>query len=202
MALTSCSSNSADNAAISDRSTEINSNAMAPESGDNNAIDDQAVDQNANAAQSSVGKFAALERIYVPGKDDLLHETKVSRKAIDSQLKSGDLAAPGLQEIIEKSPAFFPKDAKINRTDVSPKGMTIDLNKAFANDKFWRTKGEKVTELAMYALVNSAANTASAQGISDPKPVMFTIEKKPATTLGEFDVEGEIEPQMRLVAPK
>ena len=201
LALASCSSNVADNA-VSDRSTEISSNAMAPTNGDNNAIDDQTVDQNANAAQNSAVKFAALETIYVPGKDDLLHETKVSRLAIDSQLKSGDRAAPGLQEIIEKSPAFFPKNAKINSTTDSEKGMTVDLNQAFANNEFWRTKGEKVTELAMYALVNSAAKTTSAQGTSEPKPVMFTIEKKPATTLGEFDVDGAIEPQMRLVAPK
>lgn len=200
-ALASCSSNTASNA-VSDRSAELTSNSTGPNSGDNNAIDDKTVDQNANAAENSTVKFAALETIYVPGKDDLLHEKKVSRLAIDSQLKSGDRAAPGLQEIIEQSPKFYPKDAKVNSTTETDKGMTVDLNKAFANDKFWRGKGEKVTELAVYALVNSAAKTTSADGASAPRPVMFTIEKKPAQTMGEFAVDGSIEPQMRLVAPK
>ena len=155
-----------------------------------------------NSATNSAVEFAALETIYVPGKDDLLHEQKVSHNAIDSQLKSGDRAAPGLQEIIEKAPQYFPPDAKVNSTTVTDKGMTVDLNPAFVNDKFWRGKGEKMTELAVYALVNSAAKTTGAQGTSDPKPVTFTIEKKPAKTLGEFDIDGEIEPETRLIAPK
>ena len=165
---------------------------------DNSAI----IDQNAQNAANSNVQFAALETIYVPGKDDLLHEQQVSRMAIDSQLKSGDRAAPGLQEIIEKAPQYFPKDAKINSTTQTEKGMTVDLNQAFADDKFWRTKGEKMTELAAYALVNSAAKTTSAAGTSDPRPVVFTIEKQPAKTLGDFDIDGEIEPEMRLVAPR
>ena len=155
-----------------------------------------------NSATNSAVEFAALETIYVPGKDDLLHEQKVSRMAIDSQLKSGDRAAPGLQEIIEKAPQYFPKDAKVNSTTVTEKGMTVDLNAAFVNDEFWRQKGEKVTELAVYALVNSAAKTTGAQGTSEAKPVTFTIDKEPAKILGEFDIDGEIEPETRLIAPK
>lgn len=202
LTLASCSSPSDDNAAISRTTTEITSNAMAPDTEDANAIDDETVDQNAENAVNSTVKFSALETIYVPGKDDLLHETKVSRMAIDSQLKSGDSAAPGLQEIIEKAPQYFPKNAKINSTTQSEKGMTVDLNSAFVDDDFWRTKGEKVTELAVYALVNSAAKTTGAQGTTEPKPVMFTIDKQPAKTLGEFDIEGEIEPEMSKVAPQ
>ncbi len=155
-----------------------------------------------DAATNSAVEFASLETIYVPGQDDLLHEQKVSRKAIDSQLKSGDRAAPGLQEIIEKAPAYYPAKAKINSTTETAKAMTLELKSAFANDEFWRGKGEKVTELAVYAIVNSAAKTTGAGGVSEPKPVMFTIDKKPAALMGEFDVEGEIKPQMRLIAPK
>ena len=172
---------------------------MAPQTDDANAAK---IDQKTGNAANSGVQFAALETIYVPGKNDLLHAEKVSRLAIDSQLKSGDRAAPGLQEIIEKAPQYYPKNAKINSTTQTEKGMTVDLNKAFADDKFWRTKGEKMTELATYALVNSAAKTTSAAGTSDPKPVTFTIEKQPAKTLGDFDIDGEIEPEMRLVAPK
>ena len=191
LALASCTPQPAtdDNAAPAVTSE----NTVAPTSDDNAA--------DANATNSAV-EFASLETIYLPGKDDLLHPEKVSRMAIDSQLKSGDRAAPGLQEIIEKAPEFFPKNAKINSTTQTEKGMTVDLNQAFANDEFWRGKGEKVTELAVYALVNSAAKVTGAQGVTEPKPVTFTIEKKPAATMGEFDVEGEIKPQDRLVAPK
>lgn len=183
LVLASCSSQPAD-----DNATPIE-NAVAP-------VND------GNSATNSAVEFAALETIYVPGDDDLLHEEKVSRKSIDSQLKSGDRAAPGLQEIIEKAPEYFPKDAKINSTTVTEKGMTVDLDSTFANDEFWRTKGEKMTELAVYSLVNSAAKTTGAQGTSESKPVTFTIDKQPAKTLGEFDIDGEIEPETRLIAPK
>ena len=175
---------------------------MSDNAGSDKPDHDATIDRNAENATDNTVQFAALERIYVPGKNDLLHEQKVSRLAIDSQLKSGDRAAPGLQEIIEKAPQYYPTGAKINSTSQTENGMTVDLNKAFANDKFWRTKGEKMTELATYALVNSAAKTTSATGTSDPRPVTFTIEKQPAKTLGDFDIDGEIEPEMRLVAPK
>ena len=174
----------------------VDANSITDNAATANATDDNA----ANAAPTV--KFSSLETIYVPGKDDLLHATKVSRMAMDSQLKSGDPAAPGLQEIIEKSPLYFPKGAKINSTTKTDKGINVDLNKAFTNDPFWRGKGEKTTELAVYALVNSAAKITSAQGTGEPQPVTFTIEKKPAETLGEFAVDGSIEPQLRLIAPK
>ena len=195
LALASCSSSTS-----TSTSTEnlVDANSITDNSVDANATDANATD--ANAAPTV--KFSSLETIYVPGKDDMLHETKVSRMAMDSQLKSGDPAAPGLQEIIEKSPLYFPKDAKINSTTQTAKGMNVDLNKAFANDEFWHTKGEKTTELAMYAIINSAAKTTSAQGTSAPQPVTFTVEKKPAELMGDFSIDGTNEPQMRLVAPK
>ena len=187
LALASCSSTPVDDNASTATDNASIGNTVAPAS-DGNSV--------------SAVEFGSLETIYVPGKNDLLHPEKVSRLAIDSQLKSGDRAAPGLQEIIEKAPRYYPKGAKINSTTQTEKGMTVDLNKAFANNDFWRTKGEKMTELAVYALVNSAAKTTGAQGTTDPKPVMFTIEKKPAETLGEFGIDGEIEPETRLIAPK
>ena len=195
LALASCSSNTS-----TSTSTEnlVDANSIASNSVDANATDANATDANA----ASPVKFSSLETIYVPGKDDLLHAQKVSRMAMDSQLKSGDPAAPGLQEIIEKSPLYFPKGAKINSTKQTEKGLNVDLNKSFDNDEFWRSKGEKTTELAVYAIVNSAAKINSAQGTNEPQPVTFTIEKKPAETLGEFSVDGSNEPQLRLIAPK
>ncbi len=200
LTLASCSSNTSTSTSTDNL---VDANSITDNAVDTNATDANTTDTNATDANAApTVNFSSLETIYVPGKDDLLHETKVSRMAMDSQLKSGDPAAPGLQEIIEKSPLYFPKGAKINSTTQTDKGMNVDLNKTFADDEFWRGKGEKTTELAVYALVNSAAKTTSAQGASEPQSVTFTIEKKPAETLGEFAVDGAIEPQMRLVAPK
>ena len=197
IALASCTPLSDNNAASPDKNV-VDGNDVIPNAA--NSVEPTSDD---NSATNSAVEFAALETIYVPNADDLLlHPQKVSRMAIDSQLKSGDRAAPGLQEIVEKAPEFFPKDAKINSTTPTEKGMTVDLNKAFADDAFWSGKGEKVTELAMYAIVNSAAKTTGAGGQSAPQPVMFTIEKQPAKMMGEFDIEGAIEPQERLNAPK
>lgn len=167
---------------------------------DDAVIDNAVADENAAPAPTSAVKFSYLETIYVPGQDDLLHAQKVSRMAIDSQLKSGGNGAPALQEIIEKAPQHFPPGAKVNDWKEDEKTVTVDLNAAFDKPEFWSAKGEKTTELAVYALVNSAAKTTGAQGKSASKPVKFTIAKAPAQSLGEFDVSGEIEPEMRLVA--
>lgn len=177
--------------------------ASCSPSSDNNAVIENTVaentaTENAAPAATSPAQFSVLSEVLVPGKDDLLHKQKVSRMGIDSQLKSGGDAAPALQEIIEKAPAYFPPGAKINSAKSDDKTFVIDLNAAFDKSDFWSSQGEKTTELAVYALVNSIADHNQPKGPT--LPVRFTIDKKPAKTLGEFDLEGEIEPQTRLNA--
>ena len=219
LALSSCapSSDNADanvadiNASVGGtNAADTDSNAAAANASDSNASDSNSAAINstrnstnavaaATASPTSAVSFAYVETIYVPGKDAKLHAQKVSRMAIDSQLKSGGNGAPALQEIIEKAPAYFPPGAKINDWKADARGVVVDLNKAFDTPEFWSKKGEGMTELAVFALVNSAAKTTGANGPTKPRPVRFTIEKRPAQSLGEMDVDGVLDPQMNLV---
>ncbi len=207
LALASCTplnTENTENTASPDKNV-VTGNSVIPNA--DNAVDNSASANTASAnavaanpTPTSAVKFAYVETIYVPGKDDLLHAQKVSRMAIDSQLKSGGNGAPALQEIIEHAPQYFPPGAKINDWKEDAKAITVDLNSAFDKPQFWSQKGEKTTELAVYSLVNSAAKTTGAGGASAAKPVQFTIEKKPAQTLGEFDVSDQLKPETRLNA--
>ena len=198
LALASCTPASNDNSVAPDANA-LGGNSAVPNSDNSaaaNAVDSNAVSD--NAAPAARAQFSYLESVMVPGKDDLLHEQKVSRMAIDSQLKSGGDKAPALQEIIAKAPAYYPSGAKINSAKDNGKALVIDLNAAFDKPDFWSKKGEKTTELAVYALVNSMEQG----GKGAAKPVQFTVEKKPVQTFGEFDVSGDIEPQTRLLATR
>jgi uncharacterized phage protein gp47/JayE len=140
-------------------------------------------------------KIELTETIYVPGKDDKLHPKSASFKAIETQTRMMGNAAPVLQEIIQAAPEYFPKGTKVNDFKSDEKQITIDLNAAFAQNDFWSKNGEKTTEVAIYSLVNSASGKSK-------KPVEITIEGKPASTLGEFDIAGAIEPSSEIVAEK
>jgi hypothetical protein len=135
-----------------------------------------------------------IDTIFVPGADDKLHAKKVSFPALDTQLKSGGNPTPALDEIIKTAPKWFPKDARVE--DVKDNGsiITVLMSPQFGDEKFW-SKGEKTTELAIYALVNTLAK--------DGKKVELTLEGKPMTTLGQFDVSDAIEadPTLNASAP-
>ena len=210
LALSSCTPIQTENTATPEKNV-VDGNSVIPNAA--NSVDQETAnaanaDQNnaavANAVESgapaptSPAQLSVMSSVLVPGQDDLLHEQKVSRMTMDSQLKSGGDAAPALQEIIEKAPAHYPPGAKINSAKDNGKAIVVDLNSAFDKSEFWSQKGEKTTELAIYALINSAARKNQPKGAA--KPVKLTIEKKPVLALGEYDFEGEITPQARLVA--
>ena len=136
-----------------------------------------------------------LEKIYLPGTDDKLHLKAVSHNAIDSQIKAGGSPVPALDEVITGAPKYFPPGTRIKKFAVTEKSLTLDLNSAFANSKHW-SQGETTTQLAVYALVNSAALTEK----DGKKPVQLTVEGKPLSTLGEFDASDPIEPDQTLIA--
>lgn len=138
-----------------------------------------------------------LDQIYVPGKDDKLHKHPVSHNAVDTQIKAGGNPTPALDEVIRAAPQYYPPEARVKGFKSDEKQFTVDLNAAFANQKFW-SKGEQVTELAVYALVNSAAQVDKA----GKKPVQLTVEGKPLSTLGEFDATDAIDPEPRFNAPE
>ena len=125
-----------------------------------------------------------IDTIMVPGADDKLHSRKVSRLALDTQLKSGGNPAPALDEIIKLAPQWFPKGARVE--DVKDNGgvITLLLSPEFGDAKHWQ-KGESLTELAVYALVNTLAK--------DGKKVALTLEGKPIPSLGELATAEALE---------
>ena len=134
-----------------------------------------------------------VDTIYVPGADDKLHAKKVSRPALDTQLKSGGNPAPALEEIIKTSPKWFPKGTHVQDVKDNGKVITVLMSPEFGEAKHW-SQGEKTTELAIYSLVNTLAK--------DGKTVAFTIEGKPVSTLGEFDASDAIPANPELNAKK
>jgi hypothetical protein len=132
-----------------------------------------------------------IDTIFVPGADDKLHTKKVSNNALDTQLKGGGVPTPALEEIIKAAPKWFPKGARVEDVKESGDTVTLLLSPEFGDQKHWQ-KGEKITELAVYSLVNTLAK--------DGKKVALTIEGKPVSTLGEFDASGTIEANPQLNA--
>lgn len=128
----------------------------------------------------------------VPGKDDLLHPKKVSRGALDTQLKSGGNAAPALGEIVKLAPQWFPKGTRIEDVKENGDEVTVLLSPEFGNAKHW-TQGETTTQLAIYSLVNTLAK--------DGKKVTLTLEGKPISALGEMDASQAFAADPSLNAP-
>lgn len=134
-----------------------------------------------------------IDTIFLPGADDALHPRKVSRAALDTQLKSGGNPTPALNEIIKKAPQWFPKGTRVVDVKDNGKVVTILLSPEFGDEKHW-SKGERTTQLAVYALVNTVAKNG--------KTVALTLEGKPIETLGEFDASDPIEANLDLNAKK
>ena len=144
-----------------------------------------------NSASITPAPLKVIDTIWVPGKDDLLHPKKVSFAALDTQLKSGGNPIPALDEIVKLSPAWFPKGTRVMDVKDNGKNITLLLSPEFGEAKHWQ-KGEKITELAVYSLVNTLAK--------DGKTVSLTLEGKPISTLGELDAGGELEAELDLNA--
>ena len=141
-----------------------------------------------NPASNSVSvtptPVKVIDTIFVTGADDKLHHRKVSFPDLDTQLKSGGNPIPALDEIIKLSPQWFPRGTRVEDIKDNGKAITILLSPEFEDAKHWQ-KGEKITELAVYSLVNTLAK--------EGKTVTLTLEGKPISTLGEFDASGPLE---------
>jgi hypothetical protein len=143
-------------------------------------------------AQNTPAPIKVIDTIMVPGADDKLHAKKVSRLAQDTQLKSGGNPAPALDEIIKLAPQWFPKGARVKDVKDDGSVVTLLLSPEFGDAKHWQ-KGESITELAVYALVNTLAK--------DGKKVALTLEGKPIPSLGELDTAEAFEADTALNAP-
>ncbi len=128
-------------------------------------------------APSTPAPLQVIDTIMVPGADDKLHARKVSRLALDTQLKSGGNPAPALGEIIKLAPQWFPKGTRVEDVKENSGVVTVLLSPEFGDAKHWQ-RGESMTELAVYSLVNTLAK--------GDKKVALTLEGKPIPSLGEL----------------
>ena len=133
-----------------------------------------------------------IDTILVPGDDAKLHPKKVSFNALDTQLKSGGSPIPALDEIIKSAPDYFPAGARVKDATEKDGIATLSLSKEWDDAAHWQ-KGDQITQLAVYALVNTLAR--------NDKKVVLTLEGQPLLTLGELDVSDAIEADLALNAP-
>jgi len=147
-----------------------------------------------NSASNAAPPTAALASVWVPGTDDKLHLRPVSKTALDTQKKFKDPTG-AFNDLIRMAPAYFPPHTKVLEWHDDGKAISLNFNRAFVDTGFWSKRGEGRTQLAVYALVNSAANSAKT-----PRPVVLQVEKRPITTLGETDTGDSIEANPKLEA--
>ncbi len=194
LALSGCSpsTNSADNQASLNSATNTGAANAASTGLGNEAANSAVISATPSSAQAP--PVAALANVWVPGQDELLHLKAVSKTALDEQKKFKNPVA-ALNDIIHMAPKYFPPKTRVLDWHDNGPTVSINLNRNFEDGDFWSQRGEGRTRLAVYALVNSTANSTGT-----PKPVILEVEKKPVQTVGEIDTEGSVEPNLQLQA--
>jgi len=194
IALAGCSplnsSSTTDGNQATNSASQSQSNTSATNEGASNEVTNSAIIS--NSASNEAPTSAALASVWVPGKDDKLHLRPVSKAALDTQKKFKDPAG-AFNDLIRMAPQYFPPHTKVLEWHDDGKAVSLNFNRAFVDTNFWSKRGEGRTELAVYALVNSAANSAKT-----PHPVILQVEKRPITTLGEMDTSDTIEANPKL----
>ncbi len=168
--------------------------ANAASSGLGNEAANSAVISAMPSGSGQTPPVAALASVWVPGQDDLLHIKPVSKAALDEQKKFKNPVS-ALNDLVRMAPNYFPPKTRVLDWHDNGPTVSINLNRNFADSTFWSKRGDSRTRLAVYALVNSTANSARTA-----KPVVLEVEKKPVQTVGEMDAEGSIEPNLQLQA--
>lgn len=182
-------------------SPSTNGNNAAPENSSQNGNSSQANEAVSNAAivpsttstPTSTERARLLSNVWVPGKDDKLHLRPVSKAALEAQKKFGN-PTEALADIVRMAPKWFPPKTRVMQWSDNGQTISVNLNRNFATSEFWSKSGSKTTQLAVYALVNSAS--------VDEKPVVLQVEKRPVTPeeMGGFDTSDAIEPNLQLQA--
>ena len=172
LALGGCSPSNSGNAAASGGNAPANANAAAP------------------SASGTPASGGPVSSVWVPGSDDKLHLRPVSKAAQDARRGGNSTAALG--EIVRQAPAWFPPKTRVLDVHDDGKTIAVNLSREFASSTFWSKKGERTTELAVYALVNSASQGG--------KSVALQVEKRAisAEKLNGFDASDAIEPDPKL----
>lgn len=196
IALAGCSPLNSSSTSDGNQSANTSSQLQSDNSASNGAASNEVANSAiiSNSASSEAPPSAALASVWVPGTDDKLHLRPVSKAALDTQKKFKDPTG-AFNDLIRMAPAYFPPHTKVLEWHDDGKAVSLNFNRAFIDTDFWSKRGEGRTELAVYALVNSAANSAKT-----PRAVVLQAEKRPITTLGEMDTSDTIEANPKLQA--
>lgn len=190
-ALSGCSPSNSNNTANDNAATPSATSAAANIAANNSATNSAVISA---TPSTQTPPRAALASVWVPGRDDKLHLRPVSKAAMDTQKKFKNPTA-ALNDIVRMAPSYFPPNTRVLDWHDDGPSVSVNLNRNLVTPNFWSKRGESQTELAVYALVNSASTSAG--GV---KPVVLQVEKKPLSTLGEMDTSDSIEPNSRLQA--
>jgi len=158
------------------------------------------------AAPAAVAK-PIIYTLFIPGDDGELHRkiVKDPNKTFtreDFAYRKTELQTQvmtkALELLFQEAPESFPKGTRLLR----PVGMDgrarVDLSKEFAaNADSWSSME---TLMRVYSIVNTVIETKEQVSGSESSEVLFLIEGKPISTLGELDASDAIEPDMSLVA--
>jgi len=196
VALAGCSPSNPSSASngnqTSNNASQSQSDNSASNSATSNEIGNRAIIS--NSTSNAAPPTAALASVWVPGADDKLHLRPVSKAALDTQKKFKDPTG-AFNDLVRMAPAYFPPHTKVLEWHDDGKAVSLNFNRAFIDTNFWSKRGEARTQLAVYALVNSAANSAKT-----PRTVVLQAEKRPISTLGEMDTSDTIEANPKLEA--
>lgn len=179
-------------------SNEGNNAASETPAAENSASSNEATSNSAIVPSASSTPLAAtratlLSSVWVPGTDEKLHLKPVSKSALDAQKKFGDPTA-ALADVVRMSPKFFPPKTRVLDFHDDGKTVSVNLSRDFEDPKFWSKAGEMKTQMAVYALVNTAASS------SGNKAVVLKTDNRPLSALGEFDASDAIEPDPKMQA--
>lgn len=142
----------------------------------------------------SPAQFSIAGAAYVPT-DEGLRLREVSRETMRAQTRMTGNRTPVLNEVIGLAPRYFPPGARVLENpnfDGVVSGAVINLNRAFANPKFWKNRSRRETILAFHALARNVAFQNEPKGA--PLEVQFLLEGKRVAKIGAFATARPLQP--------
>lgn len=138
-------------------------------------------------------QFSTSSKAYIPINGTLKTQEVASSVSEAQQQAFGD-RTPLLNEVIRLAPGYFPPQARVVSVNSGSRSgnFLINLNRAFANPKFWRTRNRRDSGLAFHALARNVAFMNEPKGA--PLPVQFLIEGKRVNSIGAFNTSQPLPP--------
>lgn len=142
----------------------------------------------------SPAQFSTAIEVAVPVGGSL-QMRPISRAIIDDQSRTEGDRLPVLNEVIRLAPAYFPSGARVlpSNAKVNQGTEAINLNRAFADAKFWKNRSRQDTKLAFHALARVLAFRNQPKGASEA--VLFLVEGKRVMKIGSFSTKAPLQPE-------